>query len=217
MSNISRPPCQDLRLGRGRAPQDRLRLSRRARDAADARNAAFKALREAQPGEVRERAERYAELRKNAVSVLREEADIRVAAAVHRRLKLLKKRPVGGRAYWRSLSALRFSPEGDDCVEENVSGVPIQDQAGNLVYDPAGAARVWREHFVGLIGEAGAAGVDDEGNVADPCAHLQARPTLRDADGLNLDRPFDVQELLGALRSLKPHKAPDADLTTTRD
>jgi hypothetical protein len=130
------------RLGRGRAPQDRLRLSRRARDAADARNAAFKALREAQPGEVRARAERYAELRKNAVSVLREEADVRVAAAVHRRLKLLKKRPCGGRAYWRSLSALRFSPEGDDCGEENVTGVPIQDRAGNLIYDPAGAARL---------------------------------------------------------------------------
>jgi len=199
------------RLGRARAPEDRLRLSRRARAAADERNAAFKALREARPEEVKERWERYAELRKNAISVLCEEADFRVAAAVRRRTKLLKKHPYGGRAYWRSLAALRFSPEGDDCGEEKVTGVPIQDQAGNLVYDPASAARVWREHFVGLIGEPGAAGVDDEGNVFDPCAHLQERPTLRDADDADINRPFDLQELLGALRSLKPHKAPGPD------
>ena len=90
-------------------------------------------------------------------------------------------------------------------------GVPICDQAGNLVFNSASAAEVWREHFVRLIGEPGAAGVDDDGNVIDPCAPLRHQPELRDAGGRDLSRPFSVRELITALRSLKPHKAAGPD------
>jgi hypothetical protein len=45
----------------------------------------------------------------------------------------------------------------------------------------------------------------------DPCAGWVPKDTLRSADGEGLSRAFTVQELLGALRALKPHKAAGPD------
>lgn len=179
------------------------RLSRRAREAVEARDEAFKRLRIAPPGIVARDCWRlYAERRRAAVLAVREEAEARVAAAVQHRVRLLKRNPSGGRAYWRALAALRVSPDGE-APPVAPAGVPIRDEAGQLLSDEREAGPVWSRHFARLIGEPFAGPV--------PPADAAPRPELRAADGASLDRPFAVQDMLAALRALKAHKAAGAD------
>jgi endonuclease/exonuclease/phosphatase family metal-dependent hydrolase len=185
------------------------KLSGRARRAVEERNAAFAELRRAPAEEAPACWAKYVELRAAATATIADEADGRVAAAVRRRVKMLQERPFGGRDYWRSLKALRASAAGDAGNDAPaVGGVPIRDQKGDLVFDEAGAATVWRHHFVSLIGTDNRPEPHDTGAMY---LGKQHRATLRAVDGSDLGEPFSTAELLGALRALKAHKAAGPD------
>jgi hypothetical protein len=60
---------------------------------------------------------------------------VRIESAMRRRVTMLKANPGGGRAYWRSLTALRISPESEEHSVPSL-GVHIQDQVAADAHHP---------------------------------------------------------------------------------
>jgi hypothetical protein len=118
-----------------------------------------------------------------------------------------------------------------------VAGMPIRNQAGDLVHDVGSCLDVWQSHFATLIGHpdaahhqqvaaagdaddaaAGAAAVAeaeaeaaDEDDVEAVVANVPQRGELRAPDGSSLDVRFTAEEMLLAPRALKRNAAVGPD------